>query len=120
MTFACFYNVQDITPIVANVNNPNLASFGLTSAERQVAARVWNGGLKDWAVAPYTMTDPVNAWRALGDADCRTIVVNAQGVTLQMFRDLLYSVAAKVPGAAYMKSIADDLAGDAALEPWVG
>lgn len=46
-TFAIYYNLEDFSTLAGSVTNP-----GLTGADRALAAKFWNGGLKDWASAP--------------------------------------------------------------------
>lgn len=106
MSFRIFYNVQDVTAIAAQVNQP-LA--GLTAAEKNLAKACWNGGLSAWQTAPQGQPpgDPF-------DPDCRVYTVNAtfqgQPVTLAQFIALLERMCAVDPiNAQYMCAIASDL-----------
>jgi hypothetical protein len=120
MAFAVFYEHTDLAAIVANANPNNSLMSQLTSAQRQIARRVWDGGLKDWQTAPFGQSpfDPPGACSL-----CRTVVINATpNVTLQEFRDLLTAVANIVgvgPDVQYIRSLAEDMGGvSGAVEPW--
>jgi hypothetical protein len=106
MAFAIFYNRQDLTPIVAEATRPTL-----TGADRTLAQKLWNGGLKGWDQAPV-----YGGREAEGDPDCRVVIVSAQGVSKQDMIDLLYRLANQ-PGAEYMRAIANDME-STAIEPW--
>lgn len=106
MSFRIFYNVQDMTAIVAQVQNP-LA--GLGNADKTLARACWNGGISAWQTAPQGQPpgDPF-------DPDCRVIAVDAkvggQAVTLAQFIALLERMCAVDPiNAQYMCAIASDL-----------
>ena len=118
--YAIFYEHQDLTAIAANVSATLSNSYDqfLTTQERNLAKQVfqkhWNGGFKDWAIAPIA---PVQYQE--GDPNMRIVVVRGNGVLLQDLRTVLYLLAQRVPGAQYMAAIADDLAGASAfVEPW--
>ena len=122
MAFAVFYNRQDLTPIAAEISNTNIVA---SNSEKQLANKIWQGGLNNWASAPTALSNPdprVQA-KAGGDPDCRYVVITAtnqgQPVTAADFRALLYSIASQNPGASYLVGIANDMAGeDAIAEPW--
>lgn len=135
-TFAIIYNREDLTAIAAEATNP-----GLTNAEKQIANRYWNGGVKDWATAPYAgdvnacvdipfdpTGDPIYAgktitnlgnghWRVC-DPDIRAVVVTGTQVSKAGLVTFLRQIGNKYPGANYMLSIADDVE-NTAIEPWV-
>ena len=106
MSFRIFYNVQDLTAIVAQTQNP-LA--GLSNADKNLAKACYNGGISAWQTAPQGQPpgDPF-------DPDCRVITVAAtyqgQTVTLAQFIALLERMCAADPvNAQYMCAIASDL-----------
>lgn len=118
--YAIFYNHEDLTAIAANVQATLASDYDnfLTTQERntvkQTFQRAWNGGLNGWATAPVAPPE-----KQEGDPDTRIIVVSGQQVSLQALRNALYVLASRVPGAAYMGRIADDLGGSSgAVEPW--
>ena len=112
MAFAIFYEPEDLSVLELYLNtNRNL----LTQADRQLALKYWNAGLKTWNSAllgqsPYE--EPGASPKA------RQVVMSGAGVTLLEFRNLLYR-AATIPGAAYLRALADDMGGSSgAVEPW--
>lgn len=107
MSFAMLYNIEDATAIAAWAATTN----GLTQQERQYAQRLWNGGMSAWATAPVVAP----AYQQ-GDPDTRGIVIDGSQVSKQLTMDFLRSIAAHVPGAAYMGAIADDMR-TSCLEP---
>jgi hypothetical protein len=111
MAFAIYYNLADLTPLVALAQ----AQASFTNAEKQLAGKIWNGGLRDWDKASNLVgaSDP----HAGGDPDCRRVVINAQGVTLADFIGLCRTVGNRVPGAIFLDAIASDLQ-TTAVEPW--
>ena len=120
MAYAVFYNHQDLTDIAANVSATLANNYDqfLTTQERnttkQTFQRAWNGGLNGWSTAPIA---PVN--KQEGDPDTRIIVVSGAQVSLQALITAIRLIGTKVPGAAYMIAIADDLMGSSgAVEPW--
>jgi hypothetical protein len=116
--YAIFYNHQDLTAIAANVNATLSGNYDqyLTTGERTLAKQTfqkhWNGGLKNWSTAPVAPVEYQG-----GDADTRIIVVGGQGVIKQDLITVLYLISQRVPGTAYMGSIARDLEATA-VEPW--
>ncbi len=138
-TFAIFYKPEDVDAIAAWATNPNLQQ-GL----RQYATRLWNAGLKDWAVAPQAKQDdteacvvipfnpppgeidPVKVITPLGDGRFRVcdptmkrIVISGAQVSKAQTVQWLRDVAASDPGAVYMAALADDI-NNIAIEPYVG
>ena len=116
MTFAIFYNRQDLTPLAAEVSNPNLA---ISNQDKNLASKIWNGGLSGWSVAPFSIragADPREVAAAGGDTDCRTVVISASNVAVADMAGLLQRIGTQ-PGAAYMVNIADDIVATA-IEPW--
>jgi len=107
MAFAIFYNRQDLTPIAAEVTNPSLAT-----SLKTYGTKIWNAGLKNWGVAAISPPQYAD-----NDPDCRIIVLDGNGITKQAVMDWLRQVAATVPGAWYMATIAEDMLGTA-IEPW--
>ena len=120
MAYAIFYNHQDLTAIAANVEATLANNYDqfLTTQERnsakQTFQRAWTGGLSGWSTAPIA---PIE--KQEGEPDTRIIVVSGAQVSLAALISTLRVLAAKVPGAAYMSRIADDLSGSSgAVEPW--
>jgi hypothetical protein len=108
MPFAIFYNREDLTPIAAEVGRADIPP-----GDKQIAQKLWNGGLKNWNTAPLAPPD-----RNSGDPDCRILVVDST-VSLAEFRLFLRRMAASNPGAEYLNALADDMMGESgAVEPW--
>lgn len=110
MSFRIFYNQADLTPIVANIQNPPPS---LSTPDKQLALRIWNGGLSSWQTAPQGEPpgDPP-------DPLCRVVTINntfnGQTITKQMMIDLLRRVCAADPvNAQYMCAIANDMVSSA-------
>ena len=113
MAFALFYEPEDLAVLELYVCTKRTL---LTPADRQLALKCWNGGLKDWGTALLGQS-PFEEPGASPKA--RMIVIDDPGVTLQEFRDLLYRTAVAIPGAGYLKSLSDDMGGSSgAVEPW--
>jgi len=110
MAFAIYYNFSDLTPFVALMQNSVL-----TNPERQLANKIWNGGLSNWA-APANIVGAADP-RCGGDADCRRIIISAQNVTLANLVALCRDVGNRVPGAIFLDAIASDLL-TTGVEPW--
>jgi len=113
MSFAIWYNRQDLTPIAAEFTRQDLSP-----ADRAYAQSLWNAGLSGWNTAPVE-TDPFHSGN---DPDCRRIVINGkhQGKTLTLadFRAFLYRQSL-LPGAEYLDALANDMGGaSGAMEPW--
>lgn len=113
MAFAIFYEPTDMDVLELYVRtNASL----LPQSDRQLCLAYWNGGLKDWKVAllgqsPFEEVNPNNK--------ARVIVISGNGLTLQGFRDLLYRIAATIPGASYLVALANDMGNNCgAVEPW--
>jgi len=108
MSFAIFYNDEDL-PFLARVRTE-----AISSADRTLALKYWNGGLKNWAScpiaqSPYEQVIPTNT--------ARRIVITYG--TLAEFRALLYRVALAVPALSYLRALADDMGRSCgAVEPW--
>lgn len=111
MAFAIYYNFADLAPLVALVQ----AQGSFTNAERQLAGRVWNGGMKDWDL-PANLVGAADP-RCGGDEDCRRVIISAQNVSLQNLIDLCRAVGNRVPGAIFLDAIASDLE-TTGVEPW--
>ena len=107
MAFAIFYNREDLTPIAAEATN-----VSLPQSLKQYATKLWNAGVKNWGSAPVAPEQYRD-----NDPDCRILVLSGQGITKQATIDWLRAVAAAVPGAWYMATIAEDMQGTA-VEPW--
>jgi hypothetical protein len=110
--FAIFYNDEDLATIQGSIQRSDL-----TNPEKQTAQKLWNAGLKNWAVAPMGLSpcsDPVVAW------DSRRVVIDGPGLTVQTVVDLLNSIASHIglpqPGG-YLTSLALDVA-QCSVEPW--
>lgn len=120
MAYAIFYNHQDLTAIAANINATLANNYDpfLTTQERnstkQTFQRAWNGGLNGWSTAPLAGAQDPNG--GLG-GDSTIIVVSGQQVSKADLLAALRVIGNKVPNAAYMLAIADDLVGTA-IEPW--
>lgn len=113
MPFAVFYNRQDLTPIAAE-----LTRSSLQGADKQLAQKLWNGGVKNWDTAPFTMGTVDEAY-ACNDPDCRTLVIDAAGVTLADMTGLMRRIAASTPGAEYLIALARDMDnGGGAKDPY--
>lgn len=113
MAFAIFYDDQDASVIAGTISRNDL-----TTQERQTAQKIWNGGMKNWATAPFALspcddpnTFPVTSHR---------VVIDSPGITKQTLVDLLNSVATHIglpqPGG-YLTTLALDVA-QCAVEPW--
>jgi len=120
MAFAIFYELSDLSSIVANAGQGSAILASLTPQQRQIAQRCWNGGLSGWQTAPVGQSpaDPPGSCNL-----CRRLVIDTTpAVTLQQFRDLLYAIAANFgngPEVQYIKALADDMGGvSGAIEPW--
>lgn len=114
MAFAIFYQDEDAAVIAGNLTRSDL-----TNAERQVAQKMWNGGMKNWATAPFGLSpcaDPVVA----PPNSSRMVVIDGQGLTKQMLVDLMNSIANRIglpqPGG-YLQTLAIDVA-ECGVEPW--
>lgn len=120
MAYAIFYEHEDLTQIAANVQATLASNYDqfLTTQERnsvkQTFQRAWNGGLNGWSTAPQAPPE-----KQEGDPLMTIVVVSGTQVSLQALIDALRLLGTKVPNAAYMGRIADDLMGaSAAVEPW--
>lgn len=136
-TFAIFYKPQDVDAIAAWATNPNLQQ-GL----RTYANRLWNAGLKDWAIAPQAaqdtteacviipqepvpgQIDPDKTWSQLPDGrwlvcdpTMKRVVISGQQVSKAQTVTWLRQVADSDPSAYYMRSLADDIE-LTAIEPY--
>ena len=113
MSFAIWYNSADLTPLAAGMTR-----LDLSGADKTLALKIWNGGLKDWTTAPIETGS-----RAGGDPDCRRIVISATGVSAQNMIDLLRRIAL-LAGAGFLTDIANDMSCfaqancDGCREPW--
>lgn len=110
MAYAIFYDFQDLTPFTALIQNNQL-----TNQERQLANKIWQGGLSNWA-------DPANLVGAAdphsgGDPDCRRIIISYNGASLADLINLCRTVGNRVPGAIFLDAIASDLL-TTGVEPW--
>lgn len=104
-TFVIYYDDQDAATIAGNLTRADL-----TTEERQIAQKVWNGGMKDWATAPFALspfcddpnTFPVTSHR---------IVITAQGLTKEDLAAVLTSVGTRLgPGlGGYLTTLALDV-----------
>jgi hypothetical protein len=112
MAFAIFYNDQDTAVLAGTVSRGDL-----TNQERQFAQKCWNGGLRDWATAPFALstcddpsTFPVTSHR---------VVISAQGVTKQQFADFLRNLGTRLGDAVggYLTTLALDVE-QCGVEPW--
>lgn len=121
MSFAIFYDAEDLAAIAAQIQatlESNYDAF-LTTQERnsikQNFNRLWGNGFSGWATA---QTAPLA--KQEGDPNMKIVVYAGSQVTVAQLRADLTTLATKVPGASYMKAISDDLAGfSAAVEPWL-
>ncbi len=119
-TFAIFYNSQDLSAMAGSVTNP-----GLSGPDRTEVNRYWNGGLKDWAAAPFGVSplddpnDPINALT-------KRIVVSGPQVSRTGLIALLRRLAATYGvGFEWLGGLANDMEGPPGVpnnsgswEPW--
>ena len=106
MSFRIFYNQEDLTPIVANIQNANI---NLSNADRQLCQKIWLGGLNAWQTAPQGQPDGDPY-----DPMCRVVTIDSRGVTKQMMIELLERICAADPiNAQYMCAIASDMVSSA-------
>lgn len=120
MAFAIFYNSQDLAAIAGSVTNP-----GLSQTDKNEVNRYWNGGLRDWANAPFGVSpadspnDPINA-------ETRRVVVSGNNLTRAGLVALLRRLAATY-GADFewLQGLANDIEGpvpgqnnSGSWEPW--
>ncbi len=111
--FAIFYERQDVAFIVAELLGTNL-----TGNEQALANDAWNGGLRDWDIAPFA--------KDAGHDDptcpaCLLVTIDlGPSKGLQEFRDLLTFCGNDHPGAEYLRALSDDMGGgwSCAIEPW--
>lgn len=110
-TFALYYNAQDLAAMAGSVQNP-----GLTSTEKTEANRYWNGGLKNWASAPFAVSSCDQA-NGIVDPLCQRVVVTVTNRTLADLRNFLYAIASKY-GASFewLQGLANDMAGCSGAE----
>lgn len=113
--FAIYYVDEDYSTLSGAVNRNDL-----TTQEKQTATKIWNGGLKNWATAPFALSptcDDPNTFPVTS----RRVVINATGVTKQTMVDFLTSIAARVganPGpGGYLLALAADVS-QCATEPF--
>ena len=113
MTFAIFYNSQDLQEIQRVALDSTLA---VSQADKTLAVKYWNGGLKNWQSAPLAQS-PYEQFIATNTA--RLVIISGNGLTLFDFRNLLYRIAAANPSVSYLKALADDMGRDCGgVEPW--
>ena len=117
MAFAIFYNDEDL-PFLEAARGQNVV---ISSADKNLLTKVWNGGLKNWrsapiAQSPFEQVIPTNTAR---------MVVVTSTVSLADFRAALYRLAAANPligppgEEGYLKALADDMGRNCgAVEPW--
>lgn len=109
--FEIFYDDQDASVIAGS-----LLRSDLSQTEKQMATKIWNGGMKNWASQPAALSpcdDPTLPYDAHG------IIIDVQGVTKQDMVNLLNSIALHTgfpqPGG-YLQTLALDLQ-QCAVEP---
>lgn len=115
MTFAIFYNRDDLEAISIQLNRGDLNII-----DKEEAFSFWDGGFNRWDIDPRAKSDHLQ-----GDSDTRETVVNANNFDLTEFRELLTRIGTNytdLPGmivgaTEYMNAISDDLA-TSAVEPW--
>ena len=104
MAFAIYYNDEDASTISGSLNRSDL-----TQAEAQMARKIWNGGLKNWSTAPFSLCtcDDPNTYPVTS----RRIVIDAQGVVKQDLVNLLNSIGNRLgPGiGGYLTTLALDV-----------
>lgn len=122
MTFALFYNMQDLSAVAAALERANITYA--SNDDRGIIRACWSGGLDQWATAPLAPEPWISE-----DADCRIIVVTAtyrgSAVTLaQMFDAWGRTVTANprepdayAGGIEILNAIVSD-APSGAREPW--
>lgn len=113
MAFAIFYDDSDLQVIQKSSQD---LSITITQADRNLALRYWNGGLKNWQSAPFAQS-PFEELMVGNTA--RLIVISGPNLSLLDFRNLLYRIAADNSSASYLKSLADDMGRNCGgVEPW--
>ena len=117
MAFAIFYNDEDL-PFLEAARGQNVV---ISSADKSLLTKVWNGGLKNWrsapiAQSPFEQVIPTNTAR---------MVVVTSTVSLADFRAALYRLGDANPligppgGEGYLRALADDMGRNCgAVEPW--
>lgn len=103
-TFKVWYVDED-----ANVISGNLNRSDLTQTEKTLAQKIWNGGMKNWASAPFGLSpcDDPNS-----PVTSHEVTITASNVTLADFSTLLNSIGTRLGTAAggYLTSLAADVA----------
>jgi hypothetical protein len=111
MAFALFYNRQDASQIAAEITRSDLST-----SDKNLAQKLWNGGLKNWSSAPVAPVNSPYFGEGVPDNPTLMIVVNAVGVSKQNLIDWLNRLA-PTSGCYYLGAIAADVA-VSAVEPW--
>lgn len=108
MAFAILYEMPDLNVIggAASAVNANIST-----ADKNLARKYWQGGIRDWSSAPAYTGDPYCP-------DCR-ILVCTYG-TVAEFVALLHRLADAIAGdTLYLHALADDIAGSSGhIEPY--
>lgn len=110
MGFALLYELSDLNVIGGSMNAAGSLN-ALPAADRTLAKKYWNGGIRDWATAPAYTGDPTCS-------SCR-ILACTFGTVAELVA-LLHRVADALGGdALYLHAIADDIAGASGhIEPY--
>jgi len=105
MAFTIYYNDEDAQAIANGVNRSDL-----TNTEKQLALKCWNGGLKNWATAPFGLSPCADPLVAPANSS-RRLVIDAVGVTKQDFANLLNTIGTRVGGivGGYLTTLALDV-----------
>lgn len=111
MGFALLYELEDLNVIGGSVNAAGTLN-ALSAADRSLAKKYWNGGIRDWATAPAYTGDPVYC------PLCR--ILPCTYGTVAEFAALCHRAADALGGdALYLHAIADDIVGRSGhIEPY--
>jgi hypothetical protein len=110
MSFAILYELSDLNWIGGSTQTAQ--SFGaLTNADRTLARKYWQNGIRDWATAPAYTGEPDTC------PLCR--ILPCTYGTVAEFAALLHRVADALGGdALYLHAIAEDVVASGHIEPY--
>lgn len=105
-TFVLFYDDQDSATISGQVNRSDL-----TNAEKNLATKLWNGGLKNWATAPFALSPTCDDPNTV-PVTSHAITITAANTTLQDVVDLLNGLGTRLANKTgeYLIALANDVA----------
>lgn len=110
MSFAIFFEPEDVSQIAGSVNAQTLPT-----ALKNEARKYWNAGLKDWATAPVGTFPGDEASCPL----CRTVIIDGPGLTLASFIALCKEIGTFIGDDAgyYIVTLAEEMA-QTGRDPW--